>query len=373
MHSSISSSERPTASDRPGVAQPVPLRPVPVLPWSRVVIVAVTLFAVLVGAWEWTWRAYGVQPSTRNTDALWAIQRRRIDNGEGNATVIAGSSREYFGLQLDVWEKLDGKRPIQLAFEGTSPMEIVEDLADDPTFTGNLIVGITPGVFFSGFALHHDAVRYARRESPSQRIGQWLSMHTIEPMFAFYDPDFALATVLKRQPWPQRPGRHWGMSVRKLSVTQPDRNTRLWEKLEDDEDYAALARRIWADEWIPSDDDPTPAEIAKTADEQIDRMVKAVAKLQARHVRVVFLRSPSDGEYLAEENRTYPRKDTWEKLLAATGAPGIHFEDYPQLQGLRLPEWSHLAYADARRYTSSVVDLVKPRFSGEAVSAVDPY
>jgi hypothetical protein len=234
-------------------------------------------------------------------------------------------------------------------------------------------VGITPGVFSSGFAHPRDAVHNAHVETPAQRIGHWLSMNTIERVFAFHDPDFALATVLKRQAWPQRPGRHWGMSVRKLSVTQPDRNTRLWEKLENDEDYAALARHIWADEWIPADDDPTPAEIAKTADEQIDRMVKAAAKLQARHVRVVFLRSPSDGEYLAEENRTYPRKETWDKLLAATGVSGIHFEDYPQLQGLRLPEWSHLAYADAQRYTASVVDLVKSRFGGERVTTVDPY
>jgi len=128
------------------------------------------------------------------------------------------------------------------------------------------------------------------------------------------------------------------------------------QKVENDEAYAALARHIWADEWIPSDDDPTPAEIAKTADEQIERMAKAVAKLQARHVRVVFLRAPSNGEYLAEEDRVYPRAATWDKLIAATGATGIHFKDYPQLQGLRLPEWSHLAYADSRRYTASVVD-----------------
>src|SRR3569833_1773623 len=124
MHSSTSSSDprRQTASDRPGVAQPVPLRPVPAQPWSRVVVIALVVFASLIGAWEWSWRAYGAQPSTRNTDALWAIQRRRIDNGEGDATVITGSSREYFGLRLDVWEKLEGKRPIQLAFEGTSPL-----------------------------------------------------------------------------------------------------------------------------------------------------------------------------------------------------------------------------------------------------------
>ena len=71
-----------------------------------------------------------VRPS-RNTYGLWAIQRRRIDAGEGDATVLVGASRIYFDVQLPVWERLDGKRPIQLSFEGTSPLTAVEDLAAD--------------------------------------------------------------------------------------------------------------------------------------------------------------------------------------------------------------------------------------------------
>jgi hypothetical protein len=123
---------RQTASDRPGVAQPVPKRPVPDQPWGRIFAGMLLLLAGMLGAWEWHWRDFGVAPSIRNTDALWAIQRRRIDNGEGDATLIVASSRLFFDLQLDIWEKLDGKRPIQLAFEGTSPLPFLEDLAADP-------------------------------------------------------------------------------------------------------------------------------------------------------------------------------------------------------------------------------------------------
>ena len=62
MHSSISSSEaaaerafvpmRLTASDRPGVAQPVPVRPVPEQPWLAIVACAFALLIASVGAWE---------------------------------------------------------------------------------------------------------------------------------------------------------------------------------------------------------------------------------------------------------------------------------------------------------------------------------
>jgi hypothetical protein len=169
------------------------VRPVPEQPWGKIVAGAALMFVVLLAGWEAYWRAYGVTPGINSDSGLWAIQRRRIDAGEGDATVIVASSRPLFDIQLPVWERLAGRRPIQLAFEGTSPLVFVEDLAADPHFTGRLIIGIDPQVFFRGSGgLHVDALAYTRKESPSQRIGQWLSMRLIEPYLAFDDPDFAL-------------------------------------------------------------------------------------------------------------------------------------------------------------------------------------
>lgn len=355
---------RHTAADRPGVAQPVPQRPVPAQPWGRIVLGSVLLLVLLLSAWEKYWRDYGVHPAITNTYGLWAIQRRRIDAGEGDATVLVGASRIFFDVQLPEWERLAGKRPIQLSFEGTSPLTAVEDLAEDAKFTGRLIIGVAPDVFFSGFAYRGGAGAYARKESPSQRIGQWLSMRFIEPYVAFYDPDFALGTVLARQPWPLRPGKQRTMAVRKLAETEADRNTHLWDKVENDPEYRAIAREVWALDLAPSPDDPPPAEVAKTAQQQIDRMAKAVAKLHARGVKVLFVRPPSNGIFLETEERVFPRAKTWDVLLRATGAPGIHFQDYPELQGFTLPEWSHVAYSQANRFTAALYRIVERDFWG---------
>ncbi len=355
---------RQTASDRPGVAQPVPTRPVPEQPWGKILLGAIVLLALLVGGWEWYWRDFGVQPSISNTYGLWAIQRRRIDAGEGNATVLLGASRMYFDVQLPVWERLEGRRPIQLSFEGTSPLRAVEDLADDANFTGRILIAVEPDLFFSGFQYRAGAISYARKESPSQRIGQWLSMHFIEPFFAFDDPDYALRAVLARQPWPPRPGKVWHSDVRKLADTEADRNTHLWSKLSTDPEYRELARRIWREEFQPSQDDPSPQEALRTENEQIARMAKAVAKLRARGVKVLFVRMPSDGEYLDYENRKYPRGRSWNHLLTATGAAGIHFEDYPQLRGYYLPEWSHMTLAEAERFTAALYGIISREFWG---------
>ena len=355
---------RLTASDRPGVAQPVPVRDIPQRPWGVIWIGALVLALLLLAAWEWHWLAFGVLPTYRNSDAEWAMQRRRIDTGEGGKTVLIGSSRVLFGIQLPVWEQIAGERPIQLAIEGTSSVPILEDLADDPNFTGHLLVGVAPELFFSGFAYRGKVVPFYHKESPSQRIGNWLSMHLLEPYLAFDGHDFALPAVVLRQPWPPRPGVHQNTSVRELRVSDADRNTHMWSKVETDPAYRALVRNIWAERLSgpPPPDMDSPAKVQKLIDTQIQRAVVAVNKLRARGVQVLFVRMPSMGPYLAFESKVFPREKTWDVLLKRTGAPGIHFQDYPQLQGYDQPEWSHLSASESNRFTAALVPIIQNDF-----------
>jgi len=350
MPSSTSSSD-PGRIDAPAFERALPALP----PW-RVALLALAVFVLALAGWETYWRSVGGVPGYRNSDGLWAIQRRRIDHGDGASLVAIGSSRLMFDLQLDVWQQLSGTRPIQLALEGTSALPVLEDLADDPDFTGTLLVGVTPGLFFTGRGLRADVVGYARSETPAQRTSQWLSMMLLENRFAWYEPGFALFTVIQRQQWPRRAGVDRYPEVPKISVTtSADRNHRLWARVEQDVAYAERVRGIWLQR-LPAGP-PTPEMRAKAAaliEQQIARAVAAVAKLHARGVRVVLVRAPSDGKVLEGERRGFPREATWDVLLARTGAPGIHYEDHPDMQGLHLPEWSHLAGADADRWTQAL-------------------
>lgn len=362
---------RQTASDRPGVAQPVPVRDIPSQPWGRILLVAVVLATLLIAAWEWHWREFGAEPGLRNSAGHWAEQRRRIDSGEGGKTVLTGSSRVLFDVQLPVWEQATGERPIQLALEGTSPVPVLEDLAADPAFTGRLLVGVAPDLFFSGFAYRGEAISHYHQQGPSQRSGHWLSQRLLEPYFAFYEPDYALATVIKRQAWPARDGVRTRTNVRKLMVQEAGRNSYMWHKVEHDPEYRELARSIWAQDFgepLPGMD--TPENKSKLIDTQIAKAAAAIATLRARGVQILFLRPPSDGEYYAYENKYLPRAETWDLLLQRTGTPGIHFEDYPELQGYLLPEWSHLSASEADRFTAALVPIVEREFAKrEATSA----
>jgi hypothetical protein len=42
-------------------------------------------------------------------------------------------------------------------------------------------------------------------------------------------------------------------------------------------------------------------------------------------------------------------------LLQATGAPGIYFEDFPELAGFNCPEWSHLSAGDSVEFSKRLV------------------
>src|SRR5690242_19609990 len=105
---------RQTASGRPGVARPAPVRHSPVQPWGRILVAMLVLTTLMLAGWELYWRDFGATPGYRNSNGEWAEQRRRIDQGEGDRTVLIGSSRVLFDVQLPVWERIAGERPIQL-------------------------------------------------------------------------------------------------------------------------------------------------------------------------------------------------------------------------------------------------------------------
>src|SRR5687768_1829543 len=132
MHSSTSSfegsaafrrapsAERLTAADRPGVAQPVPERPVPRKPWGKIATAVTIVVATIIGLWEWQTRRLGLVPGDlRDGPSFWAEQRRRIDH-EPIQVAIVGDSRILFDTDLARFEALSGVRPLQLALPGTN-------------------------------------------------------------------------------------------------------------------------------------------------------------------------------------------------------------------------------------------------------------
>jgi len=350
---------------------PVFERPVPALGHSAVL--ALLVLIVLMLGWEAWVRNEGVTPGYRNSNGQWAEQRRRINADAGDGWVFIGSSRVLFDMQLAVWERLDGRRPLQLALEGTSPVAILEGLADDEDLTGKLIVGVAPGLFFSGYEYRRPAIDRYQQESPTQWFGFKVSQQA-EPHLAFYTLDFSLATILRRQPLPHRQGVEFDLDVRKLSNMERDRNTRLWDKVYMDEAYRELAKTIWAQNWMPLAELPEPVRerILESRTRQLDRAITATAKLQAKGVEVIFVQMPYEGHYATSENDIAPRQLTWDILIEQTGALGLHFQDHEEMQGYWLPEWSHMTGSEADRFTEAFYSLVQRELAARQAAEGTP-
>jgi hypothetical protein len=351
-------------------SEPVLLRAIPELSWPRVALLAWVLAALGLGGWEAYWRvAQQYEATYRNSDGQWAEVRRRIDAREPNATVFIGSSRTLFDIDLDVWKEETGVHGIQLALEGSNPLPVLTDVANDDDFSGLLVVGVTPPLLFlPGLGNRAGVIEHYYDETPSQRISTRLS-YPLETTFAYYNIDTKLFTVLARQAWwPERPSLPFQQpEVRKLEDMRRDRQANLWERVETDPEFHAIVTGTWRAiiEHLPP---PPPEDVARAQFEALlEQVAGNVAKIRARGGEVVFIRPPSSDFFREAEKKITPRERVWEPVVGAAGAVGVHFEDYPALSDVRTPEWSHISAKDKARWTRALIGILRKAMSERGV------
>lgn len=334
----------------------VTVRRIPALPFARIGWLVLVLVVAATAGWEWRMRALGLRAGDLDDSKWhWSVERRRLDAGDHDGIVIVGSSRILFDTDLDVWEEMTGRRPLQLALVGTNGRPVLLRVAEESDFSGLLIVGVTPDLYFlerfSYIPQYERVLDFWRKESPSERFGHRVSL-VLSRHLAFLDEAYRLAPLVERIDIPDRAGvRRPYLDVWKLAEHDADRQARMWPRLESDErlrDHARLA-------WGPFDGSgPKP--------EWIDRAVaetkQAVDTIRARGGEVVFVRAPSAGLYYESEQAGIPRARTWDRLLRETGSFGIHFEDYAEMRDLEVPEWSHLSRDSATRFTRAYVGVL---------------
>jgi len=310
---------------------------------------AAVLLVIAVAGWEWRMRALGLEAGDLDDGpSFWAEQRRRID-ADGSAIAIVGDSRILFDTDLDRFAALTGARPVQLAIAGSNALPYLENLADAPHFHGLAIVGIADRSYFRpGAGLGAAALDRYRFESPAVRAS-FLLHRGLSRVFAFFDDKYRLNTLVRQLDEGWRAGVLLPVNevLWKLRTTRDDRQSGLWWRDENDARLRAHQRAAWQ-RFVP----PVPVE---TITGMVERTRVAVEKIRARGGEVIFVRPPSAPELWVFEEQTVPRARGWETLLARAELRGVHFNDYPAMQGLDLPEYSHLSRACATVFTDAYV------------------
>ena len=329
-------------------------RPVPVVRWRRTLVVTVVLTIAAMGAWELKMRDLGLRAGDLSDGkAHWAVERRKVDAGPRAAVVVIGDSRILFDTDLATWQRLSGHRPIQLALPGTNARPFLHDLASDEHFAGLAVLGITEISYFRDKpGLLGNVLDYVPIESPSQRAGHRIYVF-LSRYLAFLDKEYTLFTLLERHQYPERvnPRDSPYLGVWKISEAYDDRQTMLWDRIERDAYLREHARLAW--------NDFAGKPIDATMIDKVIASTKAdIDRIRARGGEVVWIRPPSAGPLRDNERVRAPRAEVWDRLLRDTGSFGVHFEDYPAMQNLDVPEWSHLSRSSALRFTDAYVRVL---------------
>ena len=341
---------RQTAANRPGQAQPVPTRDIPLRPWVKMGLFVFAAVTVLTAAWEWNARTrIGLRAGDiGDSPQAWAESRRAADHAQ---VAIVGDSRILFDTDQGRFEALTGVRPVQVSHVGTNSRTLLEHFANDPNFHGLLIVGMAdiiyfgrPGIGLAATAIHN----YDRNGKPSQLTGLWLD-RWLQNYLAFMDSDYRLSLWLPRfdTGWRKEVDSPYD-DVWKISETFPGRQYFMWDRIETDPYLRAHARYAWHGFKRP----PIPPWLANRT---IARTAEAVRRIRARGGDVIFVRPPSAPQLRVNEEKSLPRKLGWDRLLVGAKAKGIHADDLPQAQNLVLPEWSHLSRKCAAVFTDAYV------------------
>ena len=335
----------------------VTVRKIPAARFAAIGWLVLVLVVAATAAWEWKMRSLGLRAGDLDDGvSYWTVERRKIAAGQHDGVVIFGSSRILYDTDLDVWEEMTGRRPIQLALVGTSPRPFLKRFAEDSDFGGLVVVDVTPENFFTDFKSAYPEYLGLgdlwRNESPSKRFGHQVGL-VLQRYFAFLDDSYRLGALVEHLDIPDRPGfRRPYLEVWKLSESYADRQYRMWPRLETDLRLQEHAMKVWMTvRQRPAPDDETIGLI-------VGDVRKDIEKIRARGGDVVFIRPPSRGAYYAREQLKVPRARSWDRLLRETGSFGINFEDYPEMQGLEIPEMSHLSGESATRFTRAYVGVL---------------
>jgi hypothetical protein len=338
-------------------------RPIPPVPWRGIAVIVVLIVFASAAAWEMYVRSIGYVPTLNDSEDLWVQARRRV---KPESVVIVGESRPLFDLDLDELEKSLGKRPVQLALAGSCAYPVLADLANDDRFHGTIICSIVPGMFFAPegplLETSEKALGRYRKQTLAQRASHHLGMLLEEHIAFLKQDDLTLDILLKQLPIPNRSNAQVPPTFPPdFQTVDRQRRTLMIERCAQPGELQRKIQQIWLPLFTPP---PPPTyvpkevfmeKIGKAIDARFRDTTKAVDKLRARGGKIVFVRFPNGGELKALEDRLNPRARDWERLLKDTKAPGIYFEDFPELSSFTCPEWSHLSAGDSVEFTKRLV------------------
>lgn len=349
-------------------------RPIPDQPWKPMLFTALVLTAVAAIAWEIWARSEGYAPTLNDTSDVWADRREAV---RPDSLVIIGDSRSLFDLDIGTLDQGLGQRPVHLGLVGSCAYPVLENLANDETFHGTVIASIVPLMWLAPppsppYENALKAIRRFQNRTLSHRASNELAKFLEEHIAFLKQDDLTSAQLLKKIRVPDRAVYHGPPALPPYFATMNrERDMKMFIRAEQPGPLQERVRQGWLPLFTPP---PPPSYVPAEAFAQGMGMAiearfadtaAAVKKIRARGGKVVFVRFPVTGPLKEIEDKLTPKQGPWARILAETGAPGIYFDEHPELAGFDCPEWSHLSAGDSVQFTKRLVPHLKAALAAQ--------
>lgn len=315
------------------------------------VVVALLLAVGVIAGLEVGWRAWGLRPSIVDGTGSWVAARERI---EPRSTVLLGASRIQAAIDPDVLREETGTPVVQLALPAGSPLPLLQDLAREAGFEGQVVVDFMSSIFFNvehemyqnvprlNLEALHDRRRFWKH--PSTSIEAALSAG-VAGRLAVMNPEIAPRTLIERLA--AGGGRLFVIKYKHV------RRNRFAPR-----DFQAIDARAHMVRQRNGFRGRGRAATVAERDSLIEELERAVQTLRGNGASVVLVRFPVCGLILELEETEYPREQYWEVVAKRVTAPTIDFEAYPELSQYSCHDGSHLDWRETAEFTRALASVV---------------
>ncbi len=310
-------------------------------------MLTVLLTATVGGAWEVTLRATGFRPSVRDGPAVWALHR---DFAEGlRPLVLVGGSRILLSVDPVVLSEYLNRPVIQLAIDGSNPMPVLADLADDEGFRGGVWISLRmenllglPEGRSEEYVAHFRDVR-------GNLNARWntVAVVAVDSRLALRSRITSLRGLMST--FPPTP---WHVLMRRDRYSAAD-----YTMLDIEAHRAERIRRNRERYEYWEDNPPT----VRLFDDSLAVLEERVQAIQQRGGEVTLIRFPTGPTLWATANSVFPRETFWDRLASGSSATVLHYRDEPGLSSFSLPDESHLDFRDAPAFTRALAAAVSRR------------
>jgi hypothetical protein len=328
---------------------------IPEGPAIKMAVTTLIFLLLMLVYFENNFRSQGHYKNVRDSIALWASFRDDVHTKNGiKRIVLLGTSRMVMDIDLDVMQKeFPDHKIIQLAINGRSAYNILQDLSQDPTFDGLLICDTLPEFLLPNLS-DLEYLKYYRENYHA------LSADNIDTQARGFLQD---RLVLSRSELKLYSLLYAGFSVEPhfYSMKHNRQGLAHFQKTMSPEALkemlvGSLAKRKRS---------ISKMKILSVEDykNKVTPYLKGVQENLNKHgAKFLLLSLPtSDGIWQVEET-LYPKKEYWDKLSEWSAVSTLHLRDHSELfEDLSFPDGSHLDASEVTVFTQRLLPLIKDK------------